>query len=310
MQDQSIRAITVGPWEISVHQKEIKIADWEHRQLLQKAAEWATVFPREEATLAWQAFGVPSVLIRFDYIVEGDAIRIYEIEERPAGLAMTRIIDPHFRSIFAEWTAEVEQALGKRISIFVAPSRLETSDDMIIAQDNDHPFRTISSVRSDINGSDALFVRSYRNEREYYDLAERSLSTIKEEGYKGYGVQMGLWKKIDGTIDLDQAFALKPKYGSRCEEVYLYSGKRPGNGFSTKTKVLNAIESGAVSYVQPFHKPEEPDFLDSGHSMIRRVYLGFDPILNSFRCLGGMWMARKCVKVHGASDTISGVIHV
>ena len=56
MQDQSIRAITVGPWEISVHQKEIKIADWEHRQLLQKAAEWATVFPREEATLAWQAF--------------------------------------------------------------------------------------------------------------------------------------------------------------------------------------------------------------------------------------------------------------
>ena len=80
------------------------------------------------------------------------------------------------------------------------------------------------------------------------------------------------------------------------------------DGFSTRTKIMRAVEEKLVQYIQPYHQPETPSFLNEKYNLIRRVYLGFNPDLMKYECLGGMWMARKSVKIHGASDTISGAV--
>jgi hypothetical protein len=42
--------------------------------------------------------------------------------------------------------------------------------------------------------------------------------------------------------------------------------------------------------------------------MIRRVLYAWDPSARRYEPLGGSWNARPNVKIHGASDTVTGPV--
>ena len=203
----------------------------------------------------------------------------------------------------------VREKLDCKISVFVSPSRVQNSDDLTLQTQPVQLFDNYFSSLSGIANDHALIVRSLRNEQEYWDLEKQSLSTISMEGWKGYGTRLGLWNEISEMPNFDEAFVLKPDFGCWGNNVYLFHPhKKSGDGFSTRTKITNAIEQKLVRYIQPYHDPENPDFLGDKYHMIRRVFFGFNPNTAEYESLGGMWMARTSVKVHGASDSISGPI--
>jgi hypothetical protein len=307
---KELRQVTLGPWNVYSHAKTICMEKTEIDVLKNMAKYWAHIFPRERNTLALEELNVPSVLIRFDYIVNEDGVHVFEIEDRPMGLyhcasIINETLGPEIKRVFDL----IRNKIDRKISVFVSPSRIHNSDDLIHQYCGTKIYDEHFSSLDEIHPHHALIVRSLREEESYWRLESKSLSTVSMEGWKGYGTRLGLWENINGEPDFNSSFVIKPEFGCRGENVYLFTPKtKSADGFSTRTKILNVIRDGKVQYIQPYHKPEKHDFLGEKYHMIRRVYFGWNPIVNEYDCLGGMWMARTSVKVHGASDAISGAI--
>lgn len=305
-------SVSFGPWKLQIHQQALQLEEFEKRELSALALRWAAIFPIDPLTLAQAAFGVPSVLIRFDYVVSEGRVCVYEIEDRPAFVSIGSLLNPEMHAKTQRCIDRFRQHLNRPIFTFVSPSRFANSDDILHGEFDQRIFDGVTGDLASIPKDAALIVRSERSEAEYWHLESRSLSTVSQEGWKGYGISLGLWKRInEGPLDFANAFVLKPEFGCRSEGVYLYHPDRKSKGkygFSTRTAVQNAVDEGRARYIQPYAEPEHHEFLGRENCLIRRVYFGFDPTCGQYECLGGVYMARPCVKVHGATDTITGNI--
>ena len=311
-ENSKVTQMTMGPWEINCHPQKLILQNEEISFLKENANSWSSAFPKERKNLALEKYNVPSVLIRFDYATTDSGKHvIYEVEDRPMGMAQLVLINPLAGENIQKVFGLLKNNLGMDISIFVAPSRIDNSDDMLLQTSKYPLFDNFFSDQNKIGPNDALIVRSLRDENEYWGLEQKSLATISMEGWKGYGLKMGLWKEVTPEIDFSVPFVLKPEYGCRGENVYFFHPeKQPGGGFSTKTKIKDVIDKQLVQYIQDYHAPERPSFLNNDYYMIKRVFMVFNPVSFEFECVGGIWMARNSIKVHGSSDAISGAIIV
>lgn len=333
MLEQNVRMCSIGRWQIKTLDRPITVSESEKQQMENVATLWSKSFTSDHKNWMTEKFGVPSSVIRFDYIIDDTGIiRVFEIEDRPAGLEVVALNNPKAFDLFINSLTEFARYSGKKLGICVSRGRMFNSDDffwlgrieavtdctIVLGEAPKHPKDTI------------WFVRSLRGEAEYYHLSPYSLSTIQYEGDKSYGVEMGLWKELYtqeyemdpqvgfipcGTtptniaIPWDKPFVVKPDAGCRCENVHMYHPKKPGGGYSTRSKIENAIKNQEVKYLQEYYAPEFPSFLPQDYAMIRRCYLTFDIQTKQYKVIGGVWEARpKCHKIHGASDAICGPI--
>jgi|GEM_PF-1313147 len=307
--------LALGPWKLQIHRENLIVSETEKEVLSDVALRWAKIFPNDPKTLSHEAFSVPSVLIRFDYVVVDGTISIYEVEDRPAFLAIGSLINWQFGEKLADCIDGIRKHLCRPVSILVSPSRLHNSDDLLFCKEVPLPiFDGVASDIAELPADAALIVRSDRHESDYWHLEPRSLSTVSKEGWKGYGVPLGLWEPVSPEgVDYNSAFVVKPEYGCRSSDVLLFHPERNSKGkygFSTRTAIQNAVDTGRVKYVQPYAEPEHHDFLGQNYFLIRRVYFGFDPASGTYACLGGVYMARTCAKVHGSSDAVTGCVMV
>jgi hypothetical protein len=312
--DLGLNKVSFGPWNLNLHSKTLIVSENEKRVLLAYLSDWAKVYPKDPETLVQKNFAVPSVIVRFDYVVSDQGVHVYEIEDRPALIPIGSIINPQFGEKIRICIDKIRKNLGRPVSVVVSPSRFENSDDLLHHLLPTPIFDGVYSKIEDVPHDHVLIVRSERDEEEYYQFEDRSLSTVSEEGWKGYGVLLGLWKKIyQPDVDFDSSFVVKPNYGCRSDNVHLFHPNRKSkgkHGFSTRGAVTKAIEEAKVHYIQEYFEPEHHDFLPEDFYLIRRVYFGFDVEINQYECIGGVYMARTCAKVHGASDTVTGSILV
>ncbi len=305
-----IQKTKVGPWEVNTHSHPIQMSEVETDMLSQHLRRWRICFPRSN-NLAELAFDVPSVLVRFDYVMKDGVPHKYEIEERPAGIGATAAIHSDFLPRLMPVIREQEDLLGMPWSIYISDLRDGSSDDDVFAERAGiRVFR--GRVPVEVVRTRAWYVRANRNEHGVADLFTwRSLSSIEHEGNKSYGKPMGMWESIhaDYEPDFGTAFAVKPSSGSRFEEVLLWNpDKKRGAGFATKTKILDAIRAGKVRYLQPYHAPEEATFLGPEFNLIRRAYFAWSPKKRDYVSVGGCWMATPTARVHGTRDAVSGVL--
>lgn len=300
----------VGPWEMRQSDHVIRMGEDEVENLAGFLPVWRTLFPQQD-NLAERCFSVPSTVIRFDYAVHEGSPRVYEIEERPAGLGVTSILHQGFLHRLLPYLREQEDAVGATWAIFVSSMRDGSSDDDIFADAADIPIYR-GPVSEQQLANHAWYVRAQRCETNVAaQFTSRSLSSITHEGHKSYGVGLGFWKRIDPSFEPDFTvpFAVKPSSGSRFEEVLLFNpSKKDGAGFATRTKILGAIREGRVHFIQPFHPPEEASHLGEEYRLIRRAYFVWSPREGRYISLGGMWMATPTSRVHGTRDAVSGVL--
>ncbi len=304
---QNIKTFTIGKWHTQTLDHPVAIGFEEKQSLERLATQWSKSFTPKHKNWISENFSVPSIVIRFDYVLGSDGtVNVFEIEDRPAGLEITTICNPGFIKLFSDALTQCSESAHKNIGICISPGRMYTSDDFSLAQRLG--YRTVLGDIPNRYKDMIWFVRSLRDERNYYRLSPHCLTTIQYEGDKSYGLKMGLWKNVgEGTIPWDKPFVVKPKSGCRCENVHLYHPMKPGGGYSTRSKIEQAIHSGEVSYIQEYHSPEFPDFLPPGYALMRRCILIFDVISQRYRVAGGVWESRpKCHKIHGANDAVCG----
>ncbi len=304
-----------GPWSILRHNASLVMDSNEINGLIDFACRWQNFaqdsFVEVEQTYLQKNFGLSGVMIRLDYIMRDDRVMVYEIEERPA-LAVGMWTNPDVKSGIIQTFFELEQYSGKKVKVLVSNLRKENTDDWVLPELTDSRICVEHHEKSPCECADSLYyVRSHRTEESYWNLAGNAISTIKSEGIKSYGLNMGLWHKVTDAaqLDFDSKFALKPLAGSRCEEILFWSPDKSLRGRSTKTKLQSFFEKNPLGgYVQELIMPESADFLPEDYRLLRRSYLSYSPLTLNWKVLGGVWIGTDNIKIHGTRDSFSGVI--
>lgn len=289
----SIATIQVRDWQVNTHHAPQVFPAWATAQALCLLRQWVEVFPREE-TWVQRTYGVPSLFVRFDCFVVAEEQRLVtcEIEDRPGGMGVTTQLNPDFAERLAPLRAQWPPFR------FVASSRPQTMRDDYLWLTEESP---------DTNS--LVLVRAEPDEVEFHHFERRSVSTVTREGDKGYGVALGLWRKVtaataDELFDHHpNGFVLKPLHGSKCKDVEIWKPDR-GHGTSTVTRIKNVLASKGPMFCQPYCPPMGSPI--PGEHMIYRMNFGFSPVQRDFVPLGGMWMSRREVKIHGAGNSTCG----
>lgn len=110
-------------------------------------------------------------------------------------------------------------------------------------------------------------------------------------------------------------FVLKPVWGYGSKDVYIYPrgryGRMRGRGGTGRKKICELLSTPKKEewLVQPFFPPK---MVETGIAqrafLIWRIYAIRRNREEPFRLLGGLWNLRPHLKVHGASNTITGPV--
>jgi len=294
-------------------------------QALDLIRRWISVFPKG-TTWVGKEYNVPSLFIRLDCIVDTQgALRVFEIEERPAGIGATMRLNP----FFAERFAQVQRQWPSFKWVRVAERNTDDADWLGEGM----------TLEQALHHDGLLLVRSRPETVEYHPLEDRSVSTIRHEGDKRYGVELGLWSIVRWQSDpqeesggyvvpaVKSPCVLKPVQGTRCRNVKAYLngsidmvrvdgvGKVPHLGGVRLIKVANDtlgidsierhVRASGEMFSQPFVMPMRLSH-QSEKNAIYRFYFGFSPQKNAYVPLGGVWAASRSLLVHGTDDTVFG----
>lgn len=331
-----IKRKEIGAWSFLSCGQPIVMEKDEIAQLGEIIRDWKSAFAGGVMrTLIQKRFGTHSIKVRIDYFNKQNyGVQVCEVEERPAGIAITCEINTQFRPHLMRLFASTVRAFGKPIAFCVSDARAGDSDDATFlkvyrwpgdSETGFHP-RNIKFVQGvpialEIKNY-VWWVRALRNEEAYFDLEPHALSTISQEGDKEYGVPMGLWFKIGSNwrsvLPLERGCVLKPRYGSRFENSLIvqtvnkqFDGARNNAGIHSFQKAQMAIESGSVVYWQPFYPPERAKFLEqSERHLLRRAYFGFDFDSGEYYPMGGIWIAHDTVRIHGTTNALFGPLQL
>jgi hypothetical protein len=295
------------PWIVNCTDTSLSVSQAEIERLLDLIKDWAAFwvgrYPNEQ-TAVRRIYGVPSLMVRVDYTDTG----VYEIDDRPCGIALTAAVCGQDQR---NWLRVIAKN-GPNFSVVVSNTR-RGGDDHLWA-----PGGEISLDRALADKTGLVLPRCEPGQEGFCELESRSIAPLSLEGSKAYGVALGLWSEVRDIKDLPDAatpFCVKPFQGSKCMGVYVYhpSLKRKGrSGAVTRTKIETAaaesIATKGFVYMQPFHEPIQIDAEGSLWSAIKRLFFVYVPTDHLWVPFGGVWMGRPypCVRVHGASDSISG----
>jgi hypothetical protein len=196
-----VKTFTVGNWKIRILPIEVPIYASEKSQLESLANQWPVAFNPKHANWMTDVFGVPSVVIRVDYTVSFEGkVNVYEIEDRPAGFEIDALASAKAFQAFVETLRNISGYANKPLGICVSQERMFNSDDFFWVQRfKDFDLLDVRMVFGEVptNPEDTIwFVRTLRDEKEYYAMSPYSLTTIEYEGDKSYGVKLGLWSEI------------------------------------------------------------------------------------------------------------------
>lgn len=290
--NSQIREVSIGAWSFKFLNKEVLFDKEVEAQAIELISQWVKVFPKEK-TWVQNNLEVPTLILRLDATVNDGVLGLYEIEERPAGIGVSAMLNPGFSRKLQEMKNSWPE-----FDVLVSSKR-KSSDD--------HLWSNIETGKP--NGR-LLLIRAEPEEEEFHSLESQSVSTLLKKGDKSYGLSLGLWKKIHSReeLDFDKAFVLKPLQGSKTRDMYLWHPERlPGT--VTRTKIENALISHKDGmFMQLYIDPMRIDISGEQHCMMYRVYFGLDPKEKTWKFLGGLWNSRPNVKIHGASDAVFGPV--
>ena len=294
MSSELIREQVIGPWRTLVSEQVATVPLTVITTLLAILRQWQGAFTCED-NFAQKNFGVPSLLVRIDCAPALDGgVGIYEVEERPSGVGVTREINPDFRERLGAWLKGAPD-----FKVLVSPRRGSPgTDDFLWAE----------LAESGYDGP--LLIRAEPEETEFHHLAQRSISSLLTKGDKSYGRQLGWWKEVGYEyfmygLPWDKGFCLKPKQSSKCRGVHIFPpasyGEAPGR--SHRKQIRSALNKARL-YLQPWVAPGSAVCGGEEYLVLWRIFFGYDVAKKDWRPLGGHWIGRKNLRLHGATDAV------
>ncbi len=285
---QNTNKLLVGNWSVNYSDSQLPFNNKLQAEGKSLIKEWVSCFSPEN-TWVQNNLHIPSLIVRLDCVIENDQLRLYEVEERPAGIGFNTLMNPLF-------AAELKKVQSTWPKFEVVVSSLRNSSD-------DHLWAPVTN-----NPSDLVLVRAEPSEFGFHYLESRSVSSLKQKGNKSYGLAMNLWREVtkEDALDWDKGFVLKPKQGSKTRDIWIWDPGRRRAGSYGQNRIIKELEKKPM-YCQDLIEP-----MASGHPnfpcLILRVFYGYDCIKQDWVYIGGMWNARPNLKVHGATDTAFGSV--
>jgi len=296
----------------------------EHQQQIEDVAYvCSTQFDPKEPTLVQTNYGVPSLFARVDCTVNADGIEVYETEERPAGLGITD------RLLVAAGGPGIAELIKKHCVDYVneVPVVLRHPD---VKPNDDGDLFEIIELDGDTNISGRpVLVREEPVDMEGYpnldSILSSSVATILSKGSKRHTLLIPELKAVvasDETFpDSNTSMSIKPIQGSKARGVQVYVSPadriRHGNNgtvtYAKAERTVKASQTGleADSLLIENFKPPIPVEMLNGKigNMILRVVVLIHPDRGA-QAIGGSYVARKELVVHGATNAINGAVVV
>jgi hypothetical protein len=294
-----MKTIRISDWIVNYEETIIKrFPEWAIEEIINILPLWRRFFPREESWVQ-RKYGWPSMIVRVDCIINEGKLRIFEIEERPAGIGLNYRLNLGFKKEFDQLRRNWPWP-----EIIVVRSYQRTTGD-------DELWTEVVGIDQLLLSKEELLVlvRAEPEEKEFWGLGEISISTIKHKGMKEYGVPLGWWKKVETPEELpswENGFVLKPLQGSKLKGIEIWPGEKNKKlwGRSTKAKILSSLQKGPC-FCQPFYLPPQ----EKGYFWMFRIFFALNTASNGeWRCIGGLWNASPNLRIHGTPESIFGPI--
>lgn len=280
----------------------------------------------KEPTRAQIELGIPSLVVRIDATVIDGEIAPYEMEDSPSGQGITDLLHTAVAGVGIRGLIldHYDEQLGDIPRVIISGQRTHGTDDVIIVGDDRYIFDQSFEAKAD--PTDPVIVKTIpgrpSSQDPYLQLQAQAAAPLVTEGDKSYLERIGallpaqsddgLLKDIDGNL---VSQVLKSRMGSMAMGVSIYLTNEDkkqftGAGTVTASKLRSRrqeyqdLRGGAL--VQPFMPPIGFENPEKRSRAILRIFALLDP--EGARVIGGCYVARPGMVVHGASDAISGAV--
>ena len=286
-----------------------------------------------ERTFAQQELGVPAMVVRVDCTIVDGEIVAYEMEDSPSGQGISDRVHRHIGGIGIRTAIldHYETHIGAVPHIVVSGARSHGTDDHIVVGTDryTHDKEANLSLPDDALVIVKTIPGNPASSEPYLYLQSRALAPLVTEGDKTYQERIGdlqpiqtpeelLRHSVDGEL---ASQALKARIGSMAMGVCLYlhpddrkwHGKKGTVTASRLAHTINTFqESKAGALVQPFAPPIRIQNPEGRGNAILRVFTLLENKEGSIqaKAIGGGYVARPELIVHGASNAVLGAVTV
>lgn len=284
-----------------------------------------------EQTFAQRELGVPAMVVRIDCTVVDGEIVAYEMEDSPSGQGISDRIHRHIGGVGIKTALHnhYTNQVGALPHVIISHTRTHGTDDHIIVGEQNY---TYDKEAAAVVPDDAfVIVKTVPGDPDsaapYLHFQERTLAPLASEGDKTYQERIGHLTQVHTSEDLLQidgelqSQVLKARIGSMAMGICLYLhpddrrvyGKK---GTVTASRLVNTINTftqakdGAL--VQPFASPIRLENPEGRSNAIMRVFTlleNKEGVIQA-KAVGGGYVARPELIVHGASNAVLGAVIV
>jgi hypothetical protein len=252
------------------------------------------------------------LIVRADYTIVGSEVRLYEIEDSPAGVGIAKRVIPDFE--------ERLKNLGwQKVIVIMAPNRIKGGDDSLWTEvidggDEDEISKIghcwlaprLESLPSSLQRK-SIWPVMFRETKRYLvdlELAEEWDKTPLENilnKYANHRKHLGIVFKSHGArTEKVRIVAFKPLM----REVRRWLRNTGGMGVWRFTTIKEEVEKWRPLYIQPFYPPLKVRLNNIPMCGIFRIFFGFSLKEGKFEVLGGFLNTRPSLLVHGSSDAL------
>lgn len=281
----------------------------------------------KEQTKSQTEFNQPSLLVRIDATINDGDIVAYEMEDSPSGQGITDKIHKAvagigIRDVILDHYGAL---LGDTPMVIVSGARSHGTDDVIIVGGSRYIFDKDGDAK--ISANDAVIVKAIpgipTSHEPYLVMQKQATAPLVTEGDKSYLERIGSLKRAacdqDLLVDEEGALvsqAVKSRLGSMAMGVTLYLTNEDKRRFSRagtvtasklRTRRREYEESRGGAFTQPFSAPILLDNKEDRSNAILRIFTLLGPEGNA-NVIGGCYVARPGMVVHGSTDAISGAV--
>ncbi|MBN9397657.1 hypothetical protein J0I05_00355 [Candidatus Saccharibacteria bacterium] len=303
-------------------------------QIAQFTEQAAAAFGPDEGpepTYVQNELGLPSLVVRTDCTIIDGKIVPYEMEDSPSGQGITDKIHRGIGGVGirdAILNHYLDQ-VGQTPLVIVSGARGHGTDDDQVFGRSDYLFNTNNQpVETDRLVIVKAIPGDEGSRRPYMNLQSRALMPLVSEGDKTYLRRLGLMKSTRAASDLlvdDQgnraSQVVKAQIGSMAMGVSIYLSNADKKRFTSASTVsASRLERDMHSYVdqmggalvQPFYPPVAIENPEGRKNAILRVFSLLSRENGEIKAdvIGGCYVARPELIVHGASNAVSGAVIV
>ena len=287
---------------------------------------------RPERTLAHELHGIPCLVGRVDCTIVDGTIVPYELEDSPSGIGIADLLIQRAdgTGIAHQVRQHFVDSVGEVPFVLVSGSRNHGTDDSLVFGDRYFYEKGDYSIPKAVQNNPVIVKAipgSEISRAPYAHLQNRTLTPLETEGDKTYALRTGIAAAVRRPENLlrDESGSirsqvLKARIGSMAMGVCAYltpdDRKHYGAKGVTASKLERKLEefcseAEGVCLTQEFAPPIQTNNASVAGNLILRVF-----VLSSrnkagelsVRSIGGCYVSRPDIIVHGASNAVGGAI--